>query len=180
MFIRICYLVICFLPVFAGIGCNADEDVQNIQEYTGPVIEVDSALTFYSDSAIVRVKVMAARQLEFQNGDQEFPEGIYMEFFDLDGKISSTLKANQAFYNKEKDVYIGIGDVVVRNILKNEQLNTEELSWKRNEQKIFTDKFVRIETDENIHTGEGLTSDQQFINWKILKPSGIISIDTDS
>lgn len=173
------YFLIFALSIFITISCSNDEDLKNIQEYTGPIIEVDSALTLYSDSAVVRVKVIAARQLEFQNGDREYPEGFYIEFYETDGKISSTLRANKGFYNKEKDLYSGIGDVVLRNIEKDEQLNTEELFWKRTEQNVFTDKFVRIESQGEILTGEGLTAKQDFSSYRILKPTGTWSIDAE-
>lgn len=166
--------IVFFTIVIAS--CNNDEALKNVQEYAGPFLEVDSIETLYSDSAIVKVKLVAAKQYEFLNGDKEFPEGIYIEFYEVDGTISATLKANKAFYNKENDLYTGVGDVIVRNIKKEEQLNTEELFWKQNEQRVYTDKFVRIESEGDILTGEGLTAKQDFSSYKILKPTGTYSM----
>lgn len=175
-FIKFFYVLIIALLLAA---CSNDDEIKNFREYTGPVLEVDSSLTLYSDSAIVRVKVIAAKQLEFSNGDQEFPEGIYIEFYEVDGVLSSTLKANKGFYNKENDLYTAIGNVILINLLKNEQLDTEELFWKRTEQRVYTDKFVRIESNEEILTGEGLTAKQDFSSYKILKPAGTFSIEAE-
>ena len=157
-------------------SCNDDKEIDDLKEYTGPHLEVDSVVTLYSDSAQVVVRLEAAKQLQFENGDQEFPQGIFITFFEKDGTTSSTLKANKAYYYKEEDLYTAIGNVIVKSFVKKEQLNTEELNWKRDEERIFTDKFVRIETEEDIHMGEGLTARQDFSNWKILKPTGEIII----
>jgi LPS export ABC transporter protein LptC len=165
--------------IFLGLACSNDDDLKSFKEYTGPVLEVDSSLTLYSDSAKVRVKVLAAKQFEFNNGDQEFPEGIYIEFFETDGILSSTLKADKGYYTKETDLYTAVGNVILVSLAKNEQLNTEELFWKRNEQRVYTDKFVRIESNDEILTGEGLTAKQDFSSYKILKPAGTFSIEAD-
>lgn len=157
-------------------GCTEITDPSNLKPYDGPMMEVADIETLYSDSAVVRVKLVADRQIDFESGDREYPEGVYIEFFEVDGSKTTTIKADKGYYNKKEELYTGIGDVVVRNIVKNEQLNTEELHWKQPEERIFTDKFVRIETEDNILTGEGLESDQNFEEYRILKPIGDYSI----
>ena len=76
-------------------------------------------------------------------------------------------------------LYKGEGNVIVRNLKKKEQLNSEELFWNLKEEKIFTEKFVRIETEDEILLGEGLEASQDFENYTIKNPTGIISIDDD-
>jgi len=45
------------------------------------------------------------------------------------------------------------------------------------EQKIYTDKFVRITTATEILTGEGMEANQDFSSWVILKPRGTIALN---
>ncbi|MDQ3394656.1 MAG: LPS export ABC transporter periplasmic protein LptC [Bacteroidota bacterium] len=175
---NILYLLFVILASITAFSCSKENDLKDIQEYTGPIMEMDSAQTLYSDSAVVRVKVLAARQLEFQTGDQEFPEGFYIEFYLVDGSLSSTLRANTGYYSKEKDLYWGVGNVILKNFEKGEQLNTEELFWNKNEQNVFTEKFVTIESQDEVLTGEGLTAKQDFSYYKILRPTGTFSIET--
>lgn len=157
-------------------GCNDKTEVNEIQPYEGPFIEVSNMETLYSDSAIVMVRVQAPKQLEFENGNSEFPNGFYIEFYEVDGSVSSTIEANKGFFNKEEKLYTATGDVEVKNIKERKKLNTEELHWKQDEEKIYTDKFVRIETADEILLGEGLTASQDFSNYKILKPTGELNI----
>ena len=63
------------------------------------------------------------------------------------------------------------------NIKNNERLNTEELFWNPTDEEIYTEKFVRIETEDQILLGQGLTADQDFSTYKIEKLTGELTID---
>lgn len=168
-----------FTLLLALFSCGDNADVADVSPYEGPLLEVENMVTLYSDSARVRVKVEAQKQLEFENGDSEFPEGLYVEFYDKDQKISSTLKADYGYYTKAENLYKATGDVEVNSYEKDQKLNTEELFWKQDKEEIYTDKFVRIETAEEILLGEGLTATQDFSSYRILKPTGELSIEQD-
>jgi LPS export ABC transporter protein LptC len=140
--------------------------------YEGPLREAEDITMYYTEKDQMKVLLKAKKVNQFQNGDQEFPEGIYMEFYDATGKITSTLKANTAYYFKSEDKWRGRGDVVIINQEKNEQLNTEELFWKPGTKKIFTDKFVTIKQEGEILYGTGLEADQDLSNYKMKKIAG--------
>jgi LPS export ABC transporter protein LptC len=144
--------------------------------YQGPILAMDSIHTLYSDSAKLKVQIQAPQQLEFENGDRTFPKGIDIDFYDEKGRISSHLKSNQAKYDKKTGRYTAIGNVRIVSLEKQEKLNTELLNWDPNTQKVFTDQFVRIETKEEILTGNGLEADQGFKKYKILKPAGVFAV----
>ena len=59
----------------------------------------------------------------------------------------------------------------------NDVLNTEELLWYPNDEKFITDKFITIKTENELHKGEGLESNQDFSSYKIMKPMGSIQLD---
>ncbi|MFN3403871.1 MAG: LPS export ABC transporter periplasmic protein LptC [Cytophagaceae bacterium] len=154
------------------LGCRQPNSYEEMKPYDGPLIEVDDIVTIYSDSSIMRLKLKAKKQLEMQNGDREFPKGVYVEFYDEKGIMSSTLTGNKGKFNKEKNLYTVTGNVVVKNVGENKKLNTEELFWEPDKQKVYTDKFVRIETPDEILTGNGLTAKQDFSSYKIKDPIG--------
>lgn len=160
-------------------ACGQNSDPNAIQPYEGPLMEIMNMETLYSDSAVVRVRVQADKQLEFEDGNSEFPEGIYIEFYNIEGKVSSTLKADKGYFNQKEKLYTAVGDVEVNSYEKDQKLNTEELHWKQDKGEIYTDKFVRIETVDEILLGEGLTSNQDFSNYRILKPTGELSISQE-
>lgn len=160
-----------------GSGCNRDDLNTAPVVYDGPLLEADSIRTLYSDSAIVRVMVQAAKQYEFESGDREFPEGIYIEFFEPDGTISSTLLADYGFYFREEDRYTGIGNIVVEGRKENNKLLTDTLHWSPPEEKVYTRAFVTIIEDADTLTGHGLEAAQDFSYYTILKPDGTTMLD---
>lgn len=153
------------------IGCNTQETAKPIL-YEGPLSEGEDITMHYSEKDVVKVLLNAKKIFEFQNGDREFPEGIYMEFYDELGKLNSTLQANSAYFFKEENKWRGRGNVIVINTAKQEQLNTEELFWKPDTKKIFTDKFVTIKLQNEVIYGTGLDAAQDLSTYQIKNPEG--------
>jgi LPS export ABC transporter protein LptC len=163
------------LCVLLVLGCKSKKS-GSPTVYTGPILEMNDVNTFYSDSAKLKVNIRAPKQLEFENGDRHFPKGIDIDFYDETGKISSNLKANSAKYFKNTGIYTAIGNVRINSLIKKEKLNSEELNWNPSTHKVYTEKFVRIETQEEILTGNGLDADQDFKKYKIINPTGIFAV----
>src|SRR5690606_34911230 len=133
--------------------------------------------SFYTENNQMKVKLVAPLVHEYESGDREFPEGLYLEFYDEAGKLESTLRANEAYYFKKENQWRGRGKVEVKNMEKNEQLNTEELFWKPAEEKIFTDKFVTIRQQADVIYGQGLEARQDMSDYVIKKPEGEFAVD---
>ncbi len=163
---------------FFMMSCSDDTFVKKeFIAYEGPVMEADSVTILYSDSAVVRVQIEAPKQFDYENGDREFPNTIFITFYEPDGNKSSTLEAKTAYFTKETNTYKAEGDVEVIGYLEPQKMNSEELFWEPDKEEIHTDKFVRIETEDQISTGTGLVAKQDFSTYRILKPSGTIYLD---
>lgn len=149
------------------------EQKKKMKSYNGPLREMENVDVVYNEKEKVKMKLKAKKIVELQSGDREFPDGLYIEFFDeLSGEMSSTLKANHAYYFKTENKWRGRGKVEVKNIAKQQQLNTEELFWKQDTKKIFTDKFVTIRDMKDVIYGTGLDADQNLTYYTITKPEG--------
>ena len=157
-------------------SCDSSEN-KEILIYDGPQSEAENVELYFSEDNKVQVKMVAALAYEFQNGDREFPKGIYLEFYNEFGRITSTLKSNYAYFLKEENKWRGQGNVEVKNMEKNEQLNTEELFWKPAEERIFTEKFVTIRQQSDVIYGEGLDAKQDLSTYRIIKPTGTLEIE---
>lgn len=176
MEMRFAVLSIIAITILA-VGCGGrSDDAMEIQEYTGPIIDVGPSINYYSDSAVVKMRMESPRQLIFGNEDSEYPEGLYLEFFE-NGKKTSSLKADYCYYTKKEDLYKATGNVVIQSMETNDRLDTEELFWSQKKEEVFTDKFVKIEQDGYLHIGEGLEAKQDFSYWKILDAQGTIPLN---
>lgn len=159
------------LMAFTGWSCNPPDAAKPIL-YEGALSEAEDVVMHYTEKDFLKVMLKAKKVLEFQNGDQEFPEGLYLEFYDETGKISSTLRANSAYFFKEENKWRGRGKVEVNNVDKGEQLSTEELFWMPKTEKIFTDKFVTIKLQNEVIYGTGFEANQDLSNYQIKNPEG--------
>ena len=172
------FLQLLLVLLLTATACKKRPDEQLIP-YNGPLIEVDSVETLYSDSAILRVRLTAPKEYEFQNGNREFPKGLNIVFFNEHGVKSSTLDANTGYYDKEHDIYTARGNVIIKDLLENKKLNTEELHWNPQQDKIYADTnvSVRIQTPTEILIGKGLVTNQNFTKYKILHPIGSFTVN---
>ncbi len=156
---------------------DTQEQLDERDVYDGAFHEVEGLKLWYSDSAVVRLMLQADKLQEFENGDQEYPDGIYIEFYGKDTVKTSTLEADQAYFNSDENVYRAVGNVKLVSLEKNQKLSTEELFWSRKDQRVYTEKFVIIETGEDVLHGQGLTAAQDFSSYRILKPTGELGLD---
>ena len=159
--------------IFIALSC-AEKGAKAPQVYKGPVVTARNMFTVYTDSARTKVELRAPVQNEYANGNRTFPVGISIWFYNEQQQKESHLTADRAYFDKATEIYTGIGNVVVDNTIKHEKLKSEELKWSRFEKRVYTNKFVRIETPQEILLGEGLTASQDFSTYKILKPRGTL------
>ncbi|MFO8067952.1 MAG: LPS export ABC transporter periplasmic protein LptC [Bacteroidales bacterium] len=162
-------------------SCQTDLETISLitQVDESPVESAFDVRIVYSEYANVKM-IMEAPIMDKYIGDDEYiemPEGINVTFFDSLGIQTSSLKANYAISYETEKIMEAQNDVVVINE-RNEKLNTEYLVWDREKAIIFTDKFVKITTDEEVLFGDGFESDEKFDKWEIKKPRGVFNVET--
>ncbi|MEO6406443.1 MAG: LPS export ABC transporter periplasmic protein LptC [Ferruginibacter sp.] len=107
----------------------------------------------------------------------EFPKTLKVLFYNEAGIQESILTGMYAKY-KERDEIVYIRDSVqIRNI-NGDTLYCEELYWNRNRtgKEFYTDKPVRIRTRTQTLNGIGMEARQDFKDWKIIHPLGVIKV----
>lgn len=161
-------------------SCGGKEDTAEVPDYTGPLIEADSIQIYYSDSAVVRVRVKAPKQYEFIDGNREFPQGIYVEFYEPDGTVSSTLTASKGYYFKDQDRYTAVEDVVIEGRKDNNHLFTDTLHWSPPTERVYTKAPVLITENQDTLRGLGLEAKQDFSTYTILKPDAVTLLDDEN
>ncbi len=168
-----------YFAILVVIGCkeSSNEPVHKF-DYTGPLYAFNNVEMFISDSGIVKGKLMANERLILQNGDQHYPCGLNLEFFDDEGAVTTTFRADDVYQIAVKQQYKCTGNVIVRSLESGDQLNTELLYYEqRGGGKFHTDQFVTIKSDGEIHTGQGLESNVDFTEYRIVEPNGTIAIE---
>ncbi|MCF8278645.1 MAG: LPS export ABC transporter periplasmic protein LptC [Flavobacteriales bacterium] len=154
------------------------EEVSAIVETELKPVEVaEDIRIIYSDSAILKV-ILEAKHLERFLGENpylEMTDGVHVRFFNPDGTVESELRSNYAISYQNSDVMEAKENVVVVN-KKGETLNTEHLIWEKKTEKIRTEEFVKITTEDEVIFGHGLESNQDFTKYRIKKIKGTINL----
>ena len=177
--------IIKVIPMLFAFGilyaCKNDlEEVAALRQKKMPVTKGTNVKLIYSEESEVMVKITTPLMEKFEGLENytEMKKGIKAIFFDSLMNESSVLTSNYAIqYPDERKMEVK-NDVVVVND-KGEQLNTEHLIWSQDSGVIYTDEFVKVTTQEEILLGNGFVAAQDFSWYKILNPSGIVSIQEE-
>ena len=140
---------------------------------------VEDVEILYSDSAVVRMRIQAPQLRNFIESNKErkeFPKGLQVDFYNESGVITSTLTAKYAM-NYERENRIVIQKDIVVTSANNEKLETDELIWDESKKQLYTDKWVKVTTTDELIYGYGFTSNQEFTKWQINKVNGRFTVD---
>lgn len=135
--------------------------------------------TLISDSGITRYRIEAAEWIVFGKAKEPywyFPEGIYVEKFDTLFHSEASIKADTAYYFDKKGLWHLIGNVEVES-LQGEQFDTSGLFWDQKKEKVYSDKYIRIQQKEQIITGVGFESNQNMTRYKIFNSQGEFPVE---
>ena len=166
------------------VACENDITVVNSMSYVDEKAlpsETSKNVEFlYSDSAKVRSKLVAA-QIDRYTGQKahfEMPKGMKVIFYTLYPKEQTRLTADYGIgydNNNGMERMEAQRNVVVINE-KGDRLNTEHLTGNALTKKIYTDKFVKITTKDEVIWGDGLEANQDFSEYEIKNVKGQINI----
>lgn len=178
------FFVILLLLVVA-VSCENKIEVINMltKEVEIPTLTVENSEMIISDSGLLKVKISAPEIQRYSSAEKpyvSFPKGIKAQFFNKFEQLESQITANEATYFEKDRLWEAHGNVVCTNVLKGEQLNSEELYWDEGLGKIYSKKFTRITSADGIFSGNaGFESDQNFNRWKLIGSSGIVNVKDD-
>jgi len=176
----ILFFSVFFISIFF-ISCQTD--IQTINLITAgddlPSESMKDAEIMYSDSAKVKMKLMAPKLDRYVNKDYiEFPSGMNLLFYNDSMRVDARMKSDYGIRYEKEEKMEAKKNVEVVNV-KGEKLNTEHLIWDEAKGTIHTEAFVKITTGDEIIYGDGLESNQDFTKYKILHPKGTITVKED-
>lgn len=178
---RIVIVVPVVLVLFYWVANSGSKDLNKLNQFvqadnlteTGKDVEI-----LYTDLGKAKAKIITDELTRHigQEGITEFKKGLKIYFFDAEGNTENQMSANYGkAFEAEEELYARDNVVIIN--AKGETLNTEELTWKRKDKKIYSNTFVKITTAEEIIFGEGLEAAEDFSDYVIKKVKGTIKVD---
>jgi LPS export ABC transporter protein LptC len=144
-----------------------------------PSMRTLGVTTLISDSGITRYKIITKEWDIYDKLDPSywaFEQGIYLEKFDTLMHKDATIKADTAYYYDGKKLWELRGHVHIQN-QKGDKFDTELLFWSEKLEKVYSDKFIRIETEDRLLTGYGFESNQQLTDYTIYNNAGVFEVE---
>lgn len=170
-----------FVYLFLLFSC--ENDIAKIKSLAAtedlPTIKAEGFETLASDSTVIRIKMQTPELIMHSNEKDpytEFPKGVKIEKYDAKMNIVSSITAQYAKNFTSDGRWEAKNNVVAVN-LQGDTLKTEYLVYDDRKQKIYSDQFVKIIRKDQIITGVGFESNQDFTSYHIKNPTGHVYVD---
>ena len=179
--------------VYSCKGKLGEAEKLDLQET--PVQVVDDMFIVQTENGKTKMRAEAPRMEKYEKGDsldyELFPEGFFVFGFDESGKLETEIVADNARhlkYDDGRESWEAFGNVVVKNLINQEVMETDTLYWDQENEKIYTHCYVRMYSPDGFMQGYGMESDQKariaillnnFNNYAIVvKDSTDVSVDS--
>lgn len=171
------------------ISCKAgmkEADKLNLDQT--PVQVVEDMFVVQTDMGQMQMRTEAPLMERYQNDTLEwevFPEGFITYAYDESGRLETMITADKARHTKPVndgvEVWAAYGNVLVKNLIRQETMETDTLYWDRDHEKIYTDCYVRLISPQGMMQGYGMESDQRARNsvlFRAFNNYGLVEQDT--
>lgn len=169
-------LLLLMLPLAA---CKNDLDRVRAIEVppNGPDRITYGAEYLYSDSGLVKYRVRAGIIEEFdgEHPRTELGDGVELTFFGDDGREGSHLTARRGHIDPRIN-RMEVEDKVVFINTRGEVLETEQLTWDQDSDRVYTARPVKITRARDIIYGQGLDAAQDFSRYTVRQITGSLFI----
>lgn len=188
-------VVVMLLLLVSSCGKEKKEIVEvAFDPETSFMMKTTDVAMLVSDSGVTRYRLNAKvweMYTKAKDPYSYFPEGLYIEKFDTLFQIDASIKADTAWNYTKKHLWRLVGNVEIEN-LQGERFETSELFWNEDTQRIYSDKYVRIEQEDKIIIGNhGFESNQTMTKYRIfnsnaefpvseMPPADSTNVKTDS
>ena len=171
--------------VYSCKGKLAEAESINIKET--PVQIVDDMFIVQSKNGKMQMRAQAPLMEKYERDSLKyelFPEGFFVYGYTEEGLLETEIVADNAKHMKHdngEESWSAFGNVVVKNLIKQEVMETDTLYWDQKNEKIYTHCYVRLYSPDGFMQGYGMESDQRARDSKLFNPFnsyGIVAQDT--
>ena len=152
-----------------------------------PVQTVRDMFIVQSENGRIQMRASADLMEKYERDTlsyELFPEGFSVYGYTEEGLLETEIVADNARHVKYKDgreTWEAFGNVVVKNLIKQETMETDTLYWDQKNERIYTHCYVKLYSPDGFMQGYGMESDQRARDHTIFNPFnsyGIIVQDT--
>ena len=142
-----------------------------------PIQTVDRMYILPTKDGHVEMRVEAPVMERYETDTMSyelFPKGLDVYGYTEQGELQSEIHSENASHEKYKsggeEIWKAFGNVVIRNVMKQETMETDTIYWDRKAGEIYTDCYVRMYSPDGFLQGYGMRSDEKVTNSVIMRP----------
>jgi len=167
---RILKVLIISLLIFLLGGCEDELKVEmKSADKNIPDEQSDSVRVITMDGDIISMEMHARHIDRYYKRKKTFIDSLYLQNFNEDGSLKSTLTCNNAIINETRNEVTCIGEVVV--ISDNGRLEAPRLVWNRDSDKVRAEEGVKLMRQDDTLWGERMLTDLELNDIEIIKVS---------
>jgi LPS export ABC transporter protein LptC len=174
------FILFSIIILIAGLVISCENKIPTIPKsdlLTLPTTTAkDFKITLY-DSGLIQLNLSAPLLEKYDNTEppfSEFKSGIKVLLYD--GKETYQAKVTAKYAKCTDNNLWELRDSVIVINEKDERLETEVLYWDQEKDKIYTDRFVKITSEDQVTNGIGFESDTHLNRRRIFKVTATISM----
>jgi len=146
-----------------------------------PSLSVTNFQTVFIDTGKRQLVMSSTLMEKYDNSGfpySEFKTGINVLFYDGNKEPVASVNSKYAKYTETNKIWELRDSVVVINEM-NETLETELLNWNQDKDLIYTDRYVKITSKDQVIHGFGFESDSRLKKYKIKKVQATIYLNEE-
>jgi len=152
-----------------------------------PVQTVDDMFVVQTENGLLKMRMESPLMERYQTDSlsyELFPKGIAVFGYNEEGLLETELTSDNArhlSYEDGRESWEAYGNVVVKNIINQEVMETDTLYWDRKNERLYTHCYVKLHSPDGFMQGFGMESDQRARESIIIRPFnsfGYVNQDT--
>jgi len=163
---------------FIVYSCKAKlSEAERLDLSVTPLLVVDSMYILQTTSGRLDMRVEAPVMERYDTDSMSyelFPQGLdvygYTEQGELQSEIHSENAAHEKYKKSGNEIWKAFGNVIMRNVLKDETMETDTIYWDRTKGEIYTDCYVRMYSPSGFIQGYGMRTDEKVTRSTIMRP----------
>lgn len=159
------------------LGCGNDiEKTKLFEPQNLPDNTIKNAKVQRSENGRVQMLASAPiiEQYSKPEAKTEYSKGVYMRFFGSNGRPTATLKARYAVDFERMGKMMVRDSVVIVDLQRGDTVYLKDLTWNKQEHRIFTLNPVRSKNGPRVTLGDSFESDDAFTAPIIVHQRGTI------
>ena len=163
---------------FVVFSCKGNlSEAEKLDLSQTPLQVVDSMFFVQTENGRLKMRVDAPvmEVYDFDTVSYElFPKGLSVYGYSEIGSLETTIRSQKARHDVRKttdeEKWSAFGSVVIRNIVKQERMETDTIYWDQKAKEIWTDCYIKMYSPAGYMQGFGMRSDDMARNAIIQRP----------